>query len=194
MRTLRVGAAVVTLALLSCGYRPATGGAHLPAAARTITIEPFVNRTRERGLEIPLQRALEEEFRRRGPLTVVDDRSGDLVLAGTIRRFGSPPVAFGTGDEAVRYRGTLQVSVRLHERATGRVLFRARSLQESLDFVGSPGVLVTTSPRFRQGTLDGRDLVTMTNVQLIEARRRDALAQLVEAVAREVYLQAMEAF
>lgn len=194
MTAVRVGTTVLLLLALSCGYRPATVGDHLPPAARTISIEPFHNRTRERGLEIPLQRALEEEFRRRGPLAVVDDGSGDLVLAGTIRRFSSPPVAFGTGDEAVRFRGTLQISVRLLERSSGRVLFRVRSLQESLDFVGTPGVLVTTSPRFRQGTLDDRDLVTMTNVQLVEARRRDALTQLVEAVARDVYLQTMEAF
>jgi hypothetical protein len=187
-------AACVIAVAASCGYRFPGAGPHLPPEARTISIEPFVNRTRERGLEIALQRAIEEEFRRRGPLRVVDGPTGDLVLSGTIRRFSSPPVAFGTGDEAVRYRGTLQVAVRLRERSSGAVLFRARAIQESLDFVGTPGVLVTSSPRFQQGTLQARDLLEMTNVQLIEARRRDALAQLVEAIAREAYVQAMEAF
>lgn len=191
-RRLVLALAVVLLA--GCGYRIGGVGAHVPSTASTITIEPFANRTRERGLEIALQRAIEEEFRRRGALAVVDQPAGDLVLSGTIRRFSSPAVAFGTADEAVRFRGILQVSVRLRDRASGGTLFRALTLQESLDFAGTPGVLITTSPRFQQGTLNARDLVEMTNVQLIEARRREALAQLVDALAHDIYLQAMEGF
>lgn len=195
MRACRAAmAALLALAVAGCGYRLAGLGDHVPAHASSIAIKPFANRTRERGLDVALQRAIEEEFRRRGPLAVVDDPGGDLVLSGTIRRFSSPAVAFGTGDEAVRYQGILQVSVRLTDRSSGRVLYKSTALQETLDFAATPGVLVPTSPRFQQGTIDARDLVNFTNVQLIEARRREALGQLVDLLARDVYAQAMEGF
>lgn len=177
-----------------CGYHlTGAAGDIVPPSARTISIEPFRNRTRERGLEVSLQRALEEEFRRRGPLEVVRD-GGDLVLGGTIRRFSSTPVAFGATDEAVQFRGLLQLAMKLTERSTGKILYQNALVQESLDFGAVSGVVVTTSPRFQRGTIDARDLVNFTNVQIGETRRRDALRELLDVVARDVYLQAMEGF
>lgn len=177
-----------------CGYHlTGAAGDIVPPSAQTITIALFRNRTRERGLEVSLQRALEEEFRRRGPLEVVRD-GGDLVLSGTIRRFSSTPVAFGATDEAVQFRGLLQLAMKLTERSTGKVLYQNALVQESLDFGAVSGVVVTTSPRFQRGTIDARDLVNFTNVQIGETRRRDALRELLDVMARDVYLQAMEGF
>ncbi|MCW5891907.1 MAG: LptE family protein [bacterium] len=177
-----------------CGYHlTGAAGDIVPPSARSITIKAFRNRTRERGLEVSLQRALEEEFRRRGPLEVVRD-DGDVVLSGTIRRFSSTPVAFGATDEAVQFRGLLQLSMKVTERSTGRVLYQNALVQESLDFGAVSGVVITTSPRFQRGTIDARDLINFTNVQIGETRRREALVELLDIVARDVYLQAMEGF
>src|SRR5262249_60277390 len=103
MRWLAVALGLVILA--GCGYRFAGTGPNVPTTARTISIPLFANRTREKGLDVELQRALEEEFRRRGLLTVVRDRDSDLVLSGTIRRFTTVPVAFSATGEAVEDRG-----------------------------------------------------------------------------------------
>jgi hypothetical protein len=182
------------LALAGCGYHLAGTGSTVPASARSVSIAVFANHTREPGLEVGLRRAIEEEFRVRGPLDVVPDPEGDLVVSGTIRRFQATPVAFtGTG-EAVQFQGILQISFRLVERASGHVLYENKLLQESLDFGAVSSVVVTTSPRFQRGSIDARDLAQMTNVQLGEARRRQTLQDLMEVLARDVYLQSMEGF
>ena len=187
-------AIVLAVGLGGCGYHLAGTGEVVPATAHSVSIAVFGNHTREPGLEVTLRRAIEEEFRRRGPLDVVPDPQGDLVLAGSIRRFQTTPVAFTGTSEAVQFQGILQISFRLTERASGRVLYENKLLQESLDFGAVSNVVVTTSPRFQRGTIDARDLAQMTNVQIGDARRRETLVELVDLLARDVYLQSMEGF
>jgi hypothetical protein len=185
---------LVALALAGCGYRLAGTGTNVPATARTISIDLFKNGSREKGLEVDLQRAIEEEFRRRGQLVVVDEGEGDLVLSGAIRRFWSIPVAFSATLEAVEFQSNLLVSLRLTERATGRVLYENRALQETTDFGALTGTVVTASPRFQDDPINARDIATFTNVQIGESRRRVALQDLVVQAARDVYLYTVEAF
>ncbi len=193
-RRQAVAGLLVAWLLGGCGYHLAGSGESMPKGAETITIRLFKNRTREKGLEVALQRSIEEEFRRRGPLTVQREPDGDLILSGSIRRFGSTPVAFAATDEAVQFQGVLQISFRLTERATKKVIYETKLLQETLDFGAVSGVVVSTSPRFQRGTIDARDLVDLQNAQLIEARRREALGDLLDLLARDVYLQSMEGF
>src|SRR4030095_2159378 len=115
------------------------------------------NHTREHGLDVRLQKAIEEEFRRRGILRV-EDQNADLLLSGDIRRFASVPVAFSATDEAVQYQGILQVSFRLTERATGKGVSETPLRQATQDFGAVSGVVVTSSPNFQRGTIDSRDL------------------------------------
>ena len=165
----------------------------MPATARTISIPLFANHTREKGIDVEFQRALEEEFRRRGLLTVVRDSNGDLTLSGSIRRFVTTPVAYSATGEAIEYQGYLEVSLKLTDRS-GHVLYNNDDLSETLDFGSVTGIVVTASPHFQEGTIDARDLVNMTNVQISEVRRQTSLQELVNQMASDVYLQAVEAF
>jgi len=192
MRRARV--LLVALVLASgCGYSLGGSTEVLPEGARTVIIKRFHNHTREHGLDVRLQRAVEDEFRRRGTLEVVD-KDADLELTGDIRRFASIPVAFSATDEAVQYQGILQVSFRLTERATSRVVSDTPLLQATQDFGAVSGVVVTSSPNFQRGTIDSRDLVNFTNVQIGGARRRDALRGLLDILAHDVYQRAVEGF
>lgn len=187
--------AVCVLVLLGgCGYHLAGTGPNMPAAARTVSIEVFTNRTREHGVEVPLRRAIEDEFRRRGALEVVGEGAGDVRVTGTIRRYVTVPVAFSGTTEAVQFQGILQVAFKMTETGTGRVLYENKLLQESLDFGAVSGVVVPTSPRFQRDTISARDLANMNNVQLNESRRRQTLSSLLDLVARDIYLQGMEGF
>jgi len=195
----RVGVVAVLAALGTlvgaCGY--GFGGTTLPIPdeTRTISIKLFANRSNERGLEAPLQQAIEAEFRRRGPLTVVPEPEGDLVLTGVIRRLNSAPIGFSAASEAVQFRSTLVAGVRLRDRATKRVLVSVRSLTETVDFGAVGGVVVTTSPHYqRSSTMNARDLVTMTNVQVGEATRRESIRELLDRLAQDVYFRTMEGF
>jgi hypothetical protein len=178
--------------LAACGYH--LPGQDLPEGARTISIRLFTNRTREHGLEVRLRRAIEDEFRRRGPLRVVAEPEGDLILSGDIRSLTSVPVAFSATDEAVQYQGVIRVAMRLAERESGRTLYETKGLQESQDFGAVSGVVITSSPHFQRGTIDGRDLANLTNVQIGETQRREGFRDLLDRLARDVYQQAMEAF
>jgi hypothetical protein len=191
---MRRAALLAVLVLAACGYHLSGTGTTVPEGARTIRIALFGNHTRETGLEVRLHRAVEEEFRRQGTLRTVTEGDADLVLSGDIRRFTSVPVAFSATDEAVQYQGIMQVSLRLTERETGHVLFENKLLQESQDFGAVSGVVITSSPHFQRGTIDARDLPDLTNVQIGEARRREAQRNLIELLARDIYLQAMEGF
>ena len=191
---MRRAALLTILVLAACGYHLAGTGTTVPEGARTIRIERFTNRTRETGLDVHLHRAVEDEFRRQGTLRVVSEDDADLVLSGTIRRFTSVPVAFSATDEAVQYQGIMQVSLRLTERESGHLLFENKLLQESQDFGAESGVVVSSSPHFQRGTINARDLPDLPNVQFGEARRREAQNDLIELLARDIYLQTMEGF
>jgi lipopolysaccharide assembly LptE-like protein len=194
MRTRMMRAIVVLSAVVAgCGYHLPGGAPIVPATAHTITIKLFGNRTREHGIEVALRRAIEEEFRRRGGLEVVE-QDGDLVLTGAVRRFATIPVAFVGTSEAVQFQGIMQVGFRLVERATGRLVFENKLLQESLDFGTVSQVTVASSPSFQRDTIDLRDLANMTSSQLNDTRRRVTLNDLVDVVAREVYVQSVEGF
>src|SRR5438552_1679700 len=104
------------------------------------------------------------------------------------------PVGFSATDEAVQYQTVMQVGMRLVERATGRVLHETKVLQESQDFGAETRVVITSSPHFQRGTIDGRDLANLTNVQIGEARRQAAAAELLDTLARDIYEQAVEGF
>jgi hypothetical protein len=185
-------AAVALLVLSACGYRLAGTASNVPAVAKTVNVH-FRNHTREAGLDVHLRRAIEDEIRRRGALQVVED-AGDLTLDGDIRRFATIPVAFSAADEAVQYQGIMQVHFRLVDRATGAVIFEQPLLQETQDFGAVSGVVIASSPHFQRGTMDARDLASLTNVQIGEARRHDAQRDLVIILARDIYQQAMEGF
>ena len=191
---MRRAALLAVLALAACGYHLSGTGTTVPESARTIRIELFANHTRETGLEVRLHRAVEDEFRRQGTLRMVTEGDADLVLSGDIRRFTSVPVAFSATDEAVQYQGIMQVSLRLTERESGHLLFENKLLQESQDFGAESGVVVSSSPHFQRGTINARDLPDLPNVQFGEARRREAQNDLIELLARDIYLQTMEGF
>lgn len=183
----------VTVGVLGCGYGFSGTGTNVPKTARTISLPLFTNNTREKGIEVQFQRALEEEFRRRGLLEVVREGDADVTLTGAIRRFTTTPVAYSATGEAIEYQGFLSVSLRLTDR-TGHVLYNNDDLTETLDFGSVSGIVVTASPHFQEGTIDSRDLVNMTNVQISEVRRQTNLNELVGQMASDVYLQAVEAF
>ena len=106
-------AVLALLAVGACGYRVAGTETSVPSGAHTVSVR-FQNHTREHGLGVHLRRALEDEIRRHGALTVVEE-GGDLVLDCDVRRLTTVPVAFSANDEAVQYQGVMQVRFRLIE-------------------------------------------------------------------------------
>lgn len=188
------GALLVVLALASgCGYGFGPPAGAIPPDAHSISIALFENETRERGIEVALRSAIEEEFRRRGVLRVVD-HDADLRLEGRLRRLRNVPVAFAGANEAVEYQARLIVGLRLLDTRTGKVLLRTRQVQETTDYGATRTVVISSSPEFQQQTADARDLALFPNVALTESNRARARRRLVDQMAEHVYLITMERF
>lgn len=186
---------VGTLLLGACGYHVAGAGPEVPQDAHTIVVRQFTNHTRAYGIEVQATRAVEDEFRRRGPLRVVsEDEQPDLELSGVVQSLGSFPLAIGVTGEALQYEGVIRVSIRLIDRRTGKVLFENKALEERQDFGAVSGVVITTSPSFQRGTINARDLADLNNVQLSETRRTASTEGLFDLLGHDVYSQAMEGF
>ena len=96
-RTIRWATALTTLGYLwalsiaGCGYSFAGRSEAFPNDIRTVYIEPFINQTRNVGLEKELTSALRSEFYRGGQLRLGDTvDQADGIVAGVVRSFRQP--------------------------------------------------------------------------------------------------------
>jgi hypothetical protein len=178
-----------------CGYRFAADSSLLPKDARTIFIEPFVNRSRDVGLEKELASAMRGEFYRRGPLRVVDQSDlADVIVSCVIRSLENTVASVNGFDEALQYLSGMTVDMTLRRRETNEVLWRSDAIRLNEYYAGSRAAVVPTSSEFRTGTLNTSDVRRLTDIQLTEAERKDTRNQLMERFAKELYQRVMEMF
>lgn len=178
-----------------CGYRFVADSSLLPKDARTIFVEPFVNRSRDVGLEKELASAMRSEFYRRGPLRVVDQSDlADVIVSGVIRPLENTVASVNGFDEVLQYTSVMIVDMSLRQRATNVILWRGDAIRLSEIYAGSRAAVVPTSSDFRTGTLNTSDVRRLTDIQLTEAERKDTRNQLMERFAKELYQRVMEMF
>jgi hypothetical protein len=181
--------------LAACGYGFPGRPAHIPADAQTISVLPFQNRTPQIGLEFALAAAIEQVVRERGVFRVVAGEEGDLLLTGQVRDFRSRPVAFNGVDRAQQYEFSLTLDVALRRRSDGRSLWTGRGLVERFDAAVTSDIVIASSPRFQQGTLNAPELSGLSRIQQAEDQRRQGvLRNLVDPMARSIYSEMMEGF
>lgn len=193
LSSLLVG--VMLLGFGSCGYQFADESSLLPKDARTIYVEPFVNRTREVGLEKELATALRGEFYRRGLLKVVDhSEQADVILSGVVRSLRNTVASVNRKDEVLQYEAVLELDVTLRRRQPDEILWRGQGLRLNEIYNGSRAAVVTTSSEFSTGTLNASDVRRMTDIQLTESERRAVEDQLIERFAQELHQRIMEMF
>lgn len=178
-----------------CGYQFVGGSSLLPADAKTIYVETFVNRSREVGMDKELASALRGEIYRRGNLKMVDhSEQADVILSGVIRSLESNVASVNRKDEVLQYESALTVDVTLRRRQPNEILWRGQGLRLTEIHNGSRAAVVTSSSEFRTGTLNASDVRRFTDIQLTEVENRMAQDQLMERFARELYQRVMEMF
>ena len=178
-----------------CGYQFVGESSLIPKDARTIYVEPFVNRSRDVGMEKELTTALRGEFYRRGQLTVVEgSEQADLILTGVIRSIERNVASVNRRDEVLQYESVLVLDVTLRRREPNEILWRGQGLRLTEVFGGSRAAVVTTSSEFRTGTLNAADVRRMTDIQLTEGEQKGTRDQLMERVAKELHQRVMEMF
>jgi len=181
--------------LAACGYGFPGRPAHIPPDVQTISVLPFQNRTAQIGVEFTLAAAIEQVVREHGVLRVVAGEEGDLLLTGKVRDFRSRPVGLGDAERAQQYELSLTLDVTLRRRSDGRALWTGLGLIETFDVAVTSDIVIASSPRFQQGTLNAPELSGLSNIQQAEDQRRQGmLRNLVDPMARSIYSQMMEGF
>ena len=178
-----------------CGYQFSGDSSILPKDARTIYVEPFVNRSRDVGMDKELTSALRGEFYRRGRLNVVEQsEQADVILSGVIRSLDQNVASVNRKDEVLQYESVLILDVTLRRREPNEILWRGQGVRLSDVQSGSRAAVVTSSSEFRTGTLNSTDVRRMTDIQLSEVERRAVRNNLMERFATELYQRVMEMF
>jgi outer membrane lipopolysaccharide assembly protein LptE/RlpB len=191
------GAVVGFLLLLvgGCGYQFSGKGAAFPEDVRTVFVEPFINRTREVGIELEITSALRSELYRRDQLQVVDrPEAADAVLSGVVRSVGARVVAVNRKDEVLQYELALVVDVSFRRRNPDEILWRTQGSTFTELFSGSRGAVVTSSSDFKSRHLNASDVRQFTDIQLTESLNQEAKERLVERFVRELHQRLMDMF
>ena len=193
---VRLFFAVMAVQLMAgCGYQFVGESSLLPKDAKTIYVEPFVNRSRDVGIEKELTSALRGEFYRRRQLRVVDESAlADVIVSGVVRSLDSSVASVNRQDEVLQYESRLNLDVTLRRREPNEILWRGQGIQLNEIYAGSRAAVVITSSDFRTGTLSSSDVRRMTDIQLTDTERKNARSQLMERFAKELHQRMMEMF
>jgi hypothetical protein len=190
-----VGTYLVLVCLVGCGYQFAGRSDLFPKDIRSVYVEPFINRTRDVGIEQELTSALRSEFYRRGELQVVDQvDQADAILSGVVRTFDSLTASVNNDNEVLQFEATMVVDVTFRRREPNEILWRGQNIRLTEIHAGSRAAVVTTSSKFQNQTLNTLDVRRMTDIQLTETETRQMRVDLMDRFARELHQRLMEMF
>lgn len=186
---------LIMIGLAGCGYQFAGRSDLFPKDVRTVYVEPFLNRTREIGIEHEMTSALRSELYRRGQLQVVDQADqADAILSGVVRGFDSSTASVNRRNEVLQYESIMNVDVSFRRREPAEILWRGQDIRLTALHPGSRAAVVTTSSEFRTGALNASDVRRMTDIQLTETANRQVREDLIGRFARELHQRLMEMF
>lgn len=187
----------VALALLAsaCGYNFPGDASVLPGGGTKVHVSTFTNQTREPGLENAVRDALETEVIRRGNFDLVGSGDAEVILEGVIQSLAYRPIAFSNSDEAQQYETVMTLSASLRDTRRQTIVWRVSNLRESDSFGAVPGTVVVQSSQFQeQSTLNEQNLEQLTDVQLSESQKGEAIERVLENMSRDVYNAMVEDF
>jgi outer membrane lipopolysaccharide assembly protein LptE/RlpB len=188
-------ACLIGLGIAGCGYQFAGRSDLFPKDIHTVYVEPFLNRTRDIGIEHEMTSAVRSELYRRGHLQVVDQvDQADAVLSGVVRVFDSMTASVNRHDEVLQYESVMSVDVSFRRREPAEILWQGQGIRLTTLHSGSRAAVVTTSSEFRTGALNASDVRRMTDIQLTEMAHRQAREDLIDRFARELHQRLMEMF
>ena len=196
---IRNYAVVIGIVLASvgggCGYQFSTTGEGFPKDVRTVFVAPFVDTTRDVGIDREITSALRSEFRRRGEIRLADRlEDADAIITGVVRSLATRVVSVNKNDEVLQFELSLVVDMSLRRRSPDELLWRTQGIRLVEVYSGSRGSVVTTSSAFKTGTLNSRDVPQFTDIQLSETLGYRARGQVVEQFARKLHQRLVEMF
>lgn len=183
------------MAIAGCGYQFAGESRFLPKDIHTIYVEPFLNRTRDVGIEKEITTAVRGEFYRNGQLRLVDQADkADVILSGVVRSLSNSVVSVNREDEVLQYESVMTLDVTLRRREPNEIIWRGQGTRLTQLSAGERAAVVTTSSAFKNQTMNAADVRQMTDIQLTESQNLASRAQLMERFAKELRQRLMEMF
>ncbi len=134
-------AAALALGLAAGGCAYTTSTAALPPHVKSIAIPTFENQTPEYAIEQSLTQAVIDRFVTDNHLKVVDEKSADYVLHGTLKAYRNVMFGFNTTQNAQEYRVTLTVAITVKDAVKNREVWSDDALTRYANYfvVAVPG-------------------------------------------------------
>jgi hypothetical protein len=158
---------VACLAQAGCGYRFSDSSQGLLKGVRTLDIEFSLNRSRQPGLEGPVNQALKRRFLMDGTIQPASAAAADATLRSSVIAYRETPLAYRSGEVIRQYKAEVELEVELISK--GEVLFRQRFVRHRL-FSSTGGILLELDINRKKAVdLVAADLADAAYVQLREA-------------------------
>ncbi len=107
----------------ACGYRLANRPLN-EGVGQTIAVPAFLNKTTTYKIEQRLSEEVRRELIRRTRFKVVADNAGDLLMSGEVLGYNAVPVIFNQQGRGSAYTMLVDISIRVTDTRTGKVLFQ----------------------------------------------------------------------
>lgn len=178
-----------------CGYHFAAAGDSLPADAKTIYVQQFVNRTRVTGINDEFMRYAKDEIAMHDRLQLVDDPAhADLELSGQITHTATQPINFNSVLEPTIYGMGLTVSAQLTDMHTNKVIWSVHNVSDTQHAPVVAQTVVTTTPSFLQQNLRSGDIAQLPDIQTAQTQTSSARDLMMKQVAKNLYAEMTEGF
>ncbi len=116
--------AVLSLSLVSCGYRLRGTGSNLPPNIKRVDIPMFKNMTTRFELDVKLTQSVIDELVARGKVQITSESGdADAVLIGENVSFTVNPIAFSNQAVADRYNIIIVTKIVLQNLSNQKVIF-----------------------------------------------------------------------
>lgn len=180
----RALAAGIIAAAAGCGYSVSSS---LDEKWQTIYVAPFLNQSKEYGLQAPLTNALRRKFMADGRLRVVDREDADLLLEGIILDYRLDGLTFDERDEVTQFLTVVTAGARLTDRRTGEIIWQEPMITgETSYYTRAAGG--ATSDRLR-----GNAETFLPSVRVFQTMEENrAASEALEQLASDIFYRTIE--
>ena len=158
------------LPISGCGYHFSPGGEYIDKEIRTVFVDNFPNRTSEANVEITFRTAFIDQFVTGGRFKIVDSREkADALFKGSIDKLIVSPISYQASNLAAEERVTVTMDLLFEEKGTQKIIWTYKNYSGYRDY-------------------------RVTDVNLKETNRKDALTRLSVDTAERAYRLMMSGF
>lgn len=185
-------AALLLTSISGCGYQFQGSGSTLPDDVKTLAVLSVENRTTQPNVGQKLEIALRERFDRYGAVKVIENEDlADALLTATIEKIEDNVLSVtGNTDIELQTDTVLVISGELQTR-DGRVLWRNPRMAVSSSFANVSSTVSTSTSAFAESGLNAGAINTLGSREVSRGQKELALDDMIEEVARKVYLEAV---